>query len=104
MRKFKFIVVTTALSSLLVTGCGGYDYSKIPYEPYLTRQEAVDYYSRQMSYDSIVKRSAVKTSKIEWNKVPDNIADKLWAETSKVITTHQLNQGYEGEMTRYVHD
>ena len=57
-----------------------------------------------MSYDSIVKRSAVKNSKIEWNKVPDNIADKLWAETSKVITTHQLNQGYEGEMTRYVHD
>ena len=104
MRKFKFIVVTTALSSLLVTACGSYDYSKIPYEPYLTRQEAVDYYSKQMSYDSIVKRSAVKNSKIEWNKVPDNIADKLWAETSKVITTHQLNQGYEGEMTRYVHD
>ena len=104
MRKFKFIVVTTALSSLLVTACGSYDYSKIPYEPFLTRQEAVDYYSKQMSYDSIVKRSAVKTSKIEWNKVPDNIADKLWAETSKVITTHQLNQGYEGEMTRYVHD
>jgi lipoprotein len=104
MRKIRCIVVTTALSSLLVTGCGSYDYSKIPYEPYLTRQEAVDYYSNQMSYDSIVKRSAVKNNKIEWNKVPDNIADKLWAETSKVITTHQLNQGYEGEMSRYVHD
>lgn len=104
MRKIRCIVVTTALSSLLVTGCGSYDYSKIPYEPYLTRQEAVDYYSNQMSYDSIVKRSAVKSNKIEWNKVPDNIADKLWAETSKVITTHQLNQGYEGEMSRYVHD
>lgn len=103
MKKVR-IIVAPVIGSLLVTACGSYDYSKIPYEPFLTRQEAVDYYSNQMSYDSIVKRSAVKSGKIEWNKVPDNVADKLWAETSKVITTHQLNQGYEGEMTRYMHD
>jgi len=103
MKKVRIIVVPV-ISSLLVTACGSYDYSKVPYEPFLTRQEAVDYYSNQMSYDRIVKRSAVKSGKIEWNKVPDNVADKLWAETSKVITTHQLNQGYEGEMTRYMHD
>ena len=103
MKKVR-IIIAPVIGSLLVTACGSYDYSKIPYEPFLTRQEAVDYYSNQMSYDSIVKRSAVKSGKIEWNKVPDNVADKLWAETSKVITTHQLNQGYEGEMTRYMHD
>lgn len=92
------------LSSLLVTGCSSFDYSKIQYQPFLTRQEVVDYYANQMSYDSIVKRTAVRTNKIEWNKVPDDIQDKLWQETTKVLTTYQLNDGYEGEMTRYVHD
>lgn len=92
------------LSSLLVTGCSSFDYSKIQYQPFLTRQEVVDYYANQMSYDSIVKRTAVRTNKIEWNKVPEDIQDKLWQETTKVLTTYQLNDGYEGEMTRYVHD
>ena len=92
------------LSSLLVTGCSNFDYSKIQYQPFLTRQEVVDYYANQMSYDSIVKRTAVRTNKREWNKVPEDIQDKLWQETTKVITTYQLNDGYEGEMTRYVHD
>lgn len=104
MRRILVASTPFVIASLLVTGCSRFDYSKIPYQPYLTKQEVVDYYANQMSYDAVVKRSAVKDSKIEWNKVPDNVADKLWAETSKVITTHQLNQGYEGEMSRYVHD
>ena len=62
MKKVR-IIVAPVIGSLLVTTCGSYDYSKIPYEPFLTRQEAVDYYSNQMSYDSIVKRSAVKSGK-----------------------------------------
>jgi len=97
-------ITLVVLSSLLVTGCSSFDYSKIQYQPFLTRQEVVDYYANQMSYDSIVKRTAVRTNKIEWNKVPEDIQDKLWNETTKVLTTYQLNDGYEGEMTRYVHD
>lgn len=104
-KKLKSITSLGLASVMFLSGCSAqYDYDSIPQQPALTKQEVIDYYAKEMSYDTIVNRAVKKTNTINWNGVPSNIADKLVDKTLEVIETHQLNAGYSGDMTPDVHD
>lgn len=104
-RKLKTITSLGLISVMALSGCSSkYSYKEIPEQPILTKQEVIDYYAKEMSYDAIVSRSMKKDNTINWNNVPSVVAEKLWNETLKVIELHQLNAGFSGEMSSNVHD
>lgn len=104
-RKLKTITSLSLVSVMALSGCSAvYDYSNIPSQQPLTKQEVIDYYAEEMSYDAIVNRSMKKDDTINWNNVPSVVAEQLWNETLKVIETHQLNAGFSGDMSASVHD
>ena len=104
-RKLKTITSLGLISVMALSGCSSkYSYKEIPEQPILTKQEIIDYYAKEMSYDAIVSRSMKKDNTINWNNVPSVVAEKLWNETLKVIELHQLNAGFSGEMSSNVHD
>lgn len=104
-RKLKTVTSLGLISVMTLSGCSAaYNYDNIPYQPNLTKQEVMDYYATEMSYDAIVSRSMKLTKDINFNNVTPAMADKLSAETLKVIETHQLNAGYSAEMSQSVHD
>lgn len=98
------VLASTVAMASLISGCiNKYDYSKIPLESPMTQQEVTDYYANQMSYKNVINRASNKDI-IQWNSVPESLQKKLWEKTLKVIETHQLNNGYENDMTYPVHD
>lgn len=104
-RKLKTITSLGLVSVMALSGCSAtYDYSNIPDQQPLTKQEVIDYYAKEMSYDTIVSRSIKKKDSINWNNVPSVVAENLWASTQSAIELHQLNAGYSGEMSPSVHD
>ena len=101
----KRVILSGLILSTLITACGNkYDYSQIPKDNVLSKQEVTDYYAEQMSYKNVVKRTLVNKDTIQWNPVPENLQEKLWEKTVAAIETHQLNRGYDAEMSHEVHD
>ena len=94
-RRIISLSLAAALGMSTLTGCGstiaGVDPKSVPMQPELTQQEVLDYYAKQLDYDTVIARNADPDINIyETFKVPEgsdryNEVKEFLEETQNVL-------------------
>lgn len=104
-RKTISFISLSLVGAMTLTGCSTTtDFSKLGYVQELTKQEVIDYYAQQMSYENIVSRASNKVVDLRYNNVPEVMKEALANAVTKTLETHQLNNGYSADMATDMHE
>lgn len=85
-------LIAISLIGFTLSGCSGVkDYSSIPLEAQLTKQEVMDYYAKEMSYDTVVTRHGANKVNLVFTDVSDEKKESLTKRYNEVMDEYKNN-------------
>lgn len=88
--KMKKLVAMSLMGATTLTGCSGAkDYSSIPLEAQLTKQEVIDYYAKEMSYDTIVTRHGATKVDLVFTDVNETKKEEITKRYQDIMTQYK---------------
>jgi len=102
--KIRAILISLTVMALTLTGCSskGMAYKSIRLEPPLTTQEVLDYYAKELSYESITQYSKLDTEELEYNIIEGDMKDKAINSYKEVIRDYKSTSNYK--ISKYNHE
>ena len=100
----KRILSIIILTVILISGCSNKanNYKSIRLESALTTQEVLDYYVKELSYESITQYSNLNTEVLEYNNVVGDMKEKAINSYKDVIRDYKATEAYK--MSKYNHE
>ena len=100
----KRILSIIILTVILISGCSNKanNYKSIKLESALTTQEVLDYYVKELSYESITQYSNLNTEVLEYNNVVGDMKEKAINSYKDVIRDYKATEAYK--MSKYNHE
>lgn len=105
MRKNTLLIISLVTAiTLAFSGCSnkGRNYKSIKLEPALTTQEVLDFYVKELSYESITQYSNLNTEVLEYNEVDGEMKEKAIKSYKEVIKDYKSTSNYR--ISKYNHE